>query len=106
MVGGFEATLLPEFLVLGFGYVLPFVEFGLGILLLLGFQTRKALIGAAIFMILFIFGSSLREEWGTVSTQMLYALFIFFLILYLEYNSFAIDRGRSSEKVKGYAPES
>ena len=84
VVRGFESSMLPKILVMPVAYVIPFIELILGTMILLGILSRKALTAAAIFMIFLIAGSAFKEDWGAVGTQMLYALYIFFLIFYLE----------------------
>ncbi|MDT0675224.1 DoxX family membrane protein [Autumnicola musiva] len=91
LASGFEGTWMPIAIAEGFAYILPFIEFLLGLLILIGFKTRQVLVGAAILIMLLIFGSGLKEDWGAVGTQMVYALFIFFLLVYLEYNRLALD---------------
>lgn len=86
----FEGTMLPEFMVIPFAYAIPIVELILGIMLLLGLYTNKALTASAILMIVLIAGSAFKEDWGAVSTQMLYALFIFFLIFFQDKNSWSL----------------
>ncbi|WP_300433884.1 DoxX family protein [Christiangramia sp.] len=90
IIKGFEDSMLPEILVTPIAYAIPFIEGILGIFLLFGVLARKTLIGAAIFMIILIAGSAFKEDWGTVGTQMLYSLYIFFLIFYQEHELRAI----------------
>lgn len=92
VINGFKGTMLPEILVLPFAYAIPIVELILGIMLLLGFLTRKALIASAILMIFLIAGSALKEDWGVVGTQMVYALYIFFLMFYFDYDKWSLSR--------------
>ena len=42
MTSSFAETILPNFMVLGFGYALPILELILGIFLLAGIQMRKS----------------------------------------------------------------
>ncbi|MGV3561442.1 DoxX family protein [Larkinella arboricola] len=81
MVGDFSATILPDFLVRGFGLTLPFVELIIGILLFLGgrFLIWGGLAGG-LTMASLIFGSALREEWGAVSIQLIHVLAFYFLL--------------------------
>jgi len=90
VVKGFENTMLPEILVLPVAYAIPVVELILGLFLILGIITKKTLIGAAILIIFLIAGSAFKEDWGAVGTQMLYALYIFFLLFYQENERMAI----------------
>lgn len=92
IVKGFEGTILPDFMVIPFAYAIPIIEFVLGIMLLLGLFTRKALAASAILMIVLIAGSAFKEDWGAVSTQMLYALYVFFLLFFLKYEIWALSR--------------
>ena len=90
MAQSFTKTLLPESLVLGFAYVLPFVELLLGIAIILGIHMRKTTtVGVALICIL-IFGSSLQESWSSVATQMFYGLYFSLLYLFADYNGYAI----------------
>jgi thiosulfate dehydrogenase (quinone) large subunit len=57
MTGTFKASLLPQVIAIPFSYALPFAEFGIGLLLLLGVFYRQALIAGAVVMMLLIFGS-------------------------------------------------
>jgi len=84
VLGGFEGSILPAMLVEPIAYAIPFIELILGAMILLGVFSRKALTASAILMIILITGSAFKEDWGAVGTQMLYALYIFFLIFYLE----------------------
>ena len=90
IIKGFENTMLPEFLVLPIAYAIPIVELILGLFLVLGLLTRKTLTGAAGLMIILIAGSAFKEDWGTVGTQMLYSLYIFFLIFFQENERMAV----------------
>jgi len=92
MVKQFAYSLLPELLVRPFAAVLPFVEGGIGLLLIIGLFTRPALAAALLLMTALVFGSSLLEQWDTVGTQMLYGFFIFALILHSQYNRLCLDR--------------
>lgn len=88
----FATTPLPAPLVALFATALPFAEGAIGALLLLGLFTRPALVAAMLVMVSLVFGSSLLEQWDTVSTQMLYGLFIFALVLHCQHNRLCLDR--------------
>ena len=81
MVGDFSATILPELLVRGFALALPFVELAVGILLLIGgrFLVWGAFLGGLVMSAL-IFGTSLREEWMTLVTQLVHLLAFYVLL--------------------------
>lgn len=80
MVSSFEKSLLPSFLVLPFSYALPFLEFSVGLLLVLGLFTRPALLAGAVLMVLLIFGTTLIENWEALPSQLIHAAF--FALLY------------------------
>lgn len=92
VVEGFASTFLPEALVYGFaaGVIVP-GEMVVGLLLILGLFTRWALFGGALLMTALVFGTALRQEWGTLSTQMIYAAVYYGLHLFLGYNRFSLD---------------
>lgn len=75
MVSSMESSILPGGLVLAFGYILPFIEAVLGLLLLLGYQTRYTLYGALALMGILILGSSTIENWGAVQAQLLHGIY-------------------------------
>lgn len=91
MIGQFEKSILPEALVTPFSYLLPIIEFGIGVLLLIGLFTKQALIIGGITMALLIFGSSMIEEWGAIPSQMIHTFFFAILLSYLNYNSYSVD---------------
>ena len=91
MVTTFKDSLIPSFAVSIWGTVLPFVEFGIGLLLILGLFTYRASITGAIVIIILLFGSTLIENWDWAGMQMIYGLFFYFLISNTEKNSWSID---------------
>ena len=88
----FATAPLPPALVSLFATVLPFVEGGIGVLLVLGLFTRPALVAAMLVIASLVFGSSLLEKWSLVGDQMVYGLFILTLILHLQRNRLCLDR--------------
>lgn len=101
IVNGFKETYLPEFMVSPFAYALPFMEFLLGLFLILGFKTRFASVAGAILIAILIFGSGIKEDWAAVGTQMIYAIFFFLLIKNLDFNVLAINH-KNKTKVDGF----
>ena len=78
---GFSETYLPETLVLPFAYTLPFVEFILGVLLVLGWKTKFAAIASGLLIATLLFGMAMQEDWDGVGNLMVYAIFFFLLII-------------------------
>lgn len=79
----FSASPLPDFLVLPFGYLLPILELLVGIFLLLMYQMRFTLYAGLLLIALLVFGSSMIENWGAISIQLVHGIY-FVLLLILE----------------------
>ena len=92
MVGNFQKSMLPEALVTPFGYLLPILEFAIGLLLLLGLFTRTALIAGSFVMIVLIFGSSMIESWEAIPSQLIHVAFFAVLLHHITSNTWAVDR--------------
>lgn len=87
----FAAAPLPPELVSAYAMALPFVEGGIGLLLLLGLWTRPALVTAMLVIMSLVFGSSLLEKWTLVGDQLVYGLYIITLVLHLQRNRLCLD---------------
>ncbi|HEY0244972.1 MAG TPA: DoxX family membrane protein [Mucilaginibacter sp.] len=91
MVGQFSKSFIPGGLVLAFGYVLPFLEFIVGLLLLMGLFTRFAIVLGAVIILMLIFGSCMIEQWDNAFVQMIYGAYLAGLFYFVDYNGFGID---------------
>lgn len=91
MTEEFKKSILPEILVLPFGYALPIIEFLIGILLLLGWQTRNTIFAGLLTMAALVFGSSTTESWGAISAQLIHSLYFGMLLYFLPKDGFSID---------------
>ena len=87
----FAHSPLPQWSVRAFGTVLPAVEGVVGLLLLIGWRTRTALIAASLLMTVLTFGSSLVQDWSAAGTQLMYALIFSVLMFLRRYNAWSID---------------
>ena len=74
--------------------ILPFCELTVGLLLLFGLFTRWALFAGATIMIILVFGTTAKQEWGAAGNQMLYAAYYCFLIYRIQDNWLALDNYR------------
>lgn len=90
MLDSFKDSILPQWSVFVWGSILPFLEFIVGLFILIGLFTYKSLILGAIIIILLILGSCLIEKWDWAGTQMIYILFFYFLITNIEDNTLYI----------------
>jgi thiosulfate dehydrogenase [quinone] large subunit len=82
---------LPAWSVWAFGLVLPAIEGGLGLLLLIGLRTRAVLIAAGLLIMVLTFGSSLLQDWATAGTQLIYAAVYAALLFLCRYNGWSVD---------------
>lgn len=101
IVKEFSETILPQFSVQAFAFTLPFIELLIGFLLIIGFKTRLAAASGFILMAFLILGTSLREDWALVGSQMIYVIFFFMFIKNLDYNTMAVDANKKT-KVDGF----
>jgi thiosulfate dehydrogenase [quinone] large subunit len=91
LVGTFHATLLPPWSVMAFGLMLPWVEATLGLLILLGFATRFALVAASLTILVLTFGSTLRQDWEIAGLQLIYAAIYAALLAFRRENVYSLD---------------
>ena len=94
MINNFQDSLLPEFLLIPFSYALPFVEFLLGVLLIIGWQTKRAAIVGGFLMLALITGTSLIENWSALPSQMIHLLFFVVVYEFNKANAFALDTSK------------
>src|SRR5215472_141916 len=87
----FARSPLPGWSVHLFGMVLPAVEGLVGLLLLIGWKTRAALIAASLLMVVLTFGSALVQDWNAAGAQLLYALVFSVLLFLRRYNAWSLD---------------
>lgn len=80
----------PAFLTL-FASVLPFVETLIGLLILVGFQTRTALIAGSLMITGLTFGTMLRQDFTIAWLQLDYAIAFFILIALRSWNLISVD---------------
>jgi thiosulfate dehydrogenase [quinone] large subunit len=93
----FAETWLPVWLVTLEARVVPGVEIAVGVLLLIGYQTRWALVGGVALLSTLLFGMIVLQDWEIVSRHLIYALSFYVLLHNLEFNELALDaRARSS----------
>jgi len=91
MVKSFENSMLPEFITMPFSYALPILELILGLFILLGLYTRISAIALSAVLIALIFGSTLVENWGAITAQLVHIAFVAYIIHNIKDNSYAID---------------
>lgn len=95
--GVFENTWLPEWLVTLEAQLIPGVEMLIGILLIIGFKTRFAVILGFVLMATLVFGMNIVQDWELVNRHLIYVIALFILMYNMELNEFSIDGRRSSK---------
>ena len=93
-----EATILPASLVYAFAATLVWVESAVGILLILGLQTRLALIVGGLMMTLLMFGTMQIENFQNAWLQLTYALVFFVVLALRSWNFISLDAWLGSKR--------
>ena len=92
MLKQFEAVpIMPRPFLVGFATVLPFVETLIGLMILVGFQTRTALIAGSLMIAALTFGTMLRQDFTTAWLQLDYAIAFFLLLALRSWNAISLD---------------
>ena len=91
MIKMFQNTVLPAAVVVPFGYALPWLEAAVGVLIIIGFRTRVALVSGALLILALTFGATLRQDWDVAAIQLLYSIVYAILISALRYNRLSVD---------------
>jgi thiosulfate dehydrogenase (quinone) large subunit len=88
----FEKTpMVPVSLLPAFARVLPPVETGLGLLLILGLWSRFALIAGALVLTMLVIGTNLAQDWNVAGLQVIYAFLYYYLLVHRDRNVVSID---------------
>jgi thiosulfate dehydrogenase [quinone] large subunit len=88
----FEKTsVIPAGTLPAFATVLPYLETGFGLLLLLGLATRFALIGGALVITMLVIGTNLAQDWLVSGLQLIYAFLYYYLLAHRGENRISID---------------
>jgi thiosulfate dehydrogenase [quinone] large subunit len=93
-----EPTMLPSSAVYGFAMTLVWVETAVGLLLILGLQTRLALIVGGLMMTLLTFGTMQIENFQNAWLQLTYALVFFVVLACRSWNLISLDALMGSHK--------
>jgi thiosulfate dehydrogenase (quinone) large subunit len=98
MADNFADTILPGSFVYVYAFIIVFTEAVIGVLLILGWKTRWALLTMGVLLITLAFGQILQQSFGTVANILIYAIAVSFLLFNTKYDHFGIDRGFSFKK--------
>jgi thiosulfate dehydrogenase [quinone] large subunit len=86
-----DVPVMPPGLLVPFATVLPFVETLIGFCIMIGFQTRAALVAGALMIAALTFGTMLRQDFTIAWLQLDYAIAFFVLIALRSWNLISID---------------
>ena len=92
MTSTFAKSMLPQILVTPFSYVLPIAEFTIGLLLILGLFSSKAILAGIIVMLLLILGTCMIENWEALPSQIVHALVLILLLQFMVSNNISLDK--------------
>jgi|SRR6218665_126571 len=84
MVTSMEKSAIPSFLIVPFSYLLPILEFLIGLALLIGFQTKYTIYSGLILMSILILGSASIENWSAIEAQLLHSVYLGGLLWFYE----------------------
>lgn len=92
MLKQFEGVpVMPHAFLVAFATVLPFMETILGLMILVGFKTRAALIGTSLLMTALTFGTMLRQDFTIAWMQLTYAMAIFLMLALQSWDALSVD---------------
>lgn len=97
---------MPEILVSPCGCALPFAEFAIGALLLVGALTRAAAIAGGLVMIVLVFGSTTIEHFGVIGDQLIHASLLAAVLMFRRHNTYSIDHLLAGDRQPRAAPPS
>jgi thiosulfate dehydrogenase [quinone] large subunit len=86
-----KTTPLPELMVIPYTRTAPFIELVLGLLILVGYKTRWALLGAAAFLVSLDLGLMLKADHDTVKSNTIILLGLLWAAKWERWNMFSLD---------------
>ena len=86
-----DVPVMPPSFLVPFATVLPFVETLIGLLILVGFQTRTALVAGTLMITALTFGTMMRQDFTIAWLQLDYAIAFFLLLALRSWNLISVD---------------
>jgi thiosulfate dehydrogenase (quinone) large subunit len=84
MVTSMEKSVIPSVMIVPFSYILPIVEFLIGLSLLIGFKTKYTIYSGLVLMSILILGSASIENWSAIEAQLLHSVYLGGLLWFYE----------------------
>ena len=97
LVKQFAETWLPGWLLIPYGYALPFMEVGLGALLLLGLWRNGVLFVAGLLLISLTFGMALLKQPGVVFNNFMFTLAAAAILFLGDYDWWTMGGGKKTK---------
>ena len=86
-----DVLVMPPAFLIPFASALPFIETLIGFCILVGFQTRAALIAGSLMISALTFGTMMRQDFTIAWLQLDYAIAFFILIALRQWNLISVD---------------
>ena len=86
-----DVPVMPQAFLMAFASVLPFIETLIGLCIVVGFQTRAALIAGSLMITALTFGTMMRQDFTIAWLQLDYAIAFFILIALRSWNLISVD---------------
>jgi thiosulfate dehydrogenase [quinone] large subunit len=86
-----DVPAMPPAFLIPFATVLPFIETLIGFCIMIGLQTRAALVAGALMIAALTFGTMLRQDFTIAWLQLDYAIAFFILIALRSWNLISVD---------------
>jgi thiosulfate dehydrogenase [quinone] large subunit len=86
-----SSTPLPAFMVEPYTRTAPFIELALGLLILVGYKTRFALLAAAAFLVSLDLGLLLQGDHDTVKSNTIILLALLWAADWVKWNALSVD---------------
>ena len=86
-----DVPVMPPAFLIPFASALPFIETLIGFCILVGFQTRAALIAGSLMISALTFGTMMRQDFTIAWLQLDYAIAFFILIALRQWNLISVD---------------
>ena len=86
-----DVPVMPPAFLIPFATVLPYVESVIGLLILVGFKTREALVACSLMIAALTFGTMLRNDFTNAWLQLTYAIALFLLMAFRSWNRISVD---------------
>ena len=86
-----DVPVMPPAFLIPFASALPFIETVIGFCILVGLQTRAALIAGSLMISALTFGTMMRQDFTIAGLQLDYAIAFFILIALRQWNLISVD---------------